>query len=84
MGLMAETNMLNQMKKGQAETTQRLDAVLEELKRTNHLLAQLTRILAAPDAASRAAAAGPLYPAGVDPRHGAMRDPRQPQQWPQR
>jgi hypothetical protein len=41
MGIGTESAMLNQLKKAQGETNDRLDALLVELRRTNELLATL-------------------------------------------
>ncbi|HEX6394020.1 MAG TPA: hypothetical protein VFZ97_11295 [Acidimicrobiales bacterium] len=41
MGIGTESQILNQAKKGQGETNDRLDALLAELKRTNDLLTQV-------------------------------------------
>ena len=43
MGSVVEQNMVNQLKKGQGETNQRLEAILTELQRTNQLLEWLGR-----------------------------------------
>jgi len=42
---MTETQVLTQLKKGQGEENQRLDALLAEQRRTNELLEQLVRVL---------------------------------------
>jgi len=47
MGVGTESGILNQAKKGQGETNERLDALLSEQRRTNKLLEQLVRMLAA-------------------------------------
>ncbi len=44
MGIMAESNILTQAKKGQGETNERLDALIAEQKKTNELLAQLVSV----------------------------------------
>ncbi len=41
-----ETGILNQAKKGQAETNERLDALIAEQKRTNELLDRLDALIA--------------------------------------
>ncbi len=50
MGLIAETNVLQQLKKGQGETNQRLDVLAAEVRRTNQLLEHLIQALTAPRA----------------------------------
>jgi hypothetical protein len=52
MGLM-EGNIVQQAKKGQGETNERLDAILAEQRRTNELLAEMIRRLDAQQAAPR-------------------------------
>ncbi len=42
MGIGAESAILNQSKKAQGETNERLDALLTEQRRTNELLVELT------------------------------------------
>jgi len=46
MGIGTESGILVQAKKGQGETNQRLDALIEEQKRTNELLTQIAYALA--------------------------------------
>jgi hypothetical protein len=46
MGMLTESNILQQAKKGQGETNERLALLLAEQKRTNELLAELIRVLA--------------------------------------
>ena len=45
MGIGTESQILNQAKKGQGETNDRLDALLAEMKQTNVLLAELLSAL---------------------------------------
>lgn len=47
MGMLTENQILQQSKKGQGETNQRLDALLAEVRQTNVLLAQLVQVLGA-------------------------------------
>lgn len=45
MGMMTEGQIRDQLKKGQGETNQRLDALLAAQQRTNELLAELLQVL---------------------------------------
>ncbi len=45
MGLIAETNIFNQLKKGQGETNQRLDDLIAAQHETNRLLSALLSVL---------------------------------------
>jgi hypothetical protein len=47
MGIATETLIVNQSKKGQGETNDRLDALLTEQMRTNELLLWLGQVLQA-------------------------------------
>jgi hypothetical protein len=47
MGMVGESAILQQAKKGQGETNQRLEALIAEQQRTNALLAQLVQLLSA-------------------------------------
>lgn len=46
MGALTESGMLNQLKKGQGETNERLDRLIAEQQRTNELLDRLGALLA--------------------------------------
>ena len=46
MGMMSEAQIVNQLKKSQGETNQRLDTLIAEQRRTNELLAWLTTAVA--------------------------------------
>ena len=48
MGMITEANILTQAKKGQGETNKRLEALIEEQRRTNELLGQLLAVLTRP------------------------------------
>lgn len=47
MGMMTEGQIRDQLKKGQGETNQRLDALLLEQQKTNALLSQVVALLSA-------------------------------------
>jgi hypothetical protein len=47
MGMMTESAILQQSKKAQGETNQRLEALLAEQQKTNALLGQLVQLLSA-------------------------------------
>jgi hypothetical protein len=47
MGVVTETHIIGQLKKGQGETNERLDRLIVEQHRTNELLEWLGQILAA-------------------------------------
>lgn len=47
MGMMTESAILQQSKKAQGETNQRLDALIAEQQKTNALLGQIVQLLAA-------------------------------------